>query len=202
MDDGSTKPLDVREVVSILMAFDRDNFNAQTHPINAYRSKAACLSHFEGNRKSFEKLYPLTHDVLQLWDYIHLYLPDLYNRARGKREDVSGGKFGKLTGVVVYEGKKRETLHYIDGESKYSIPSGLKYPILGAFRALLTEEGGHYVWGKGLKPVDLLQTGLGETLADVVGNFALDQRNPSKLGKSVLVWQACYQAAELAYLRA
>ena len=118
MDDGSTKPLDVREVVSTLMAFDRDNFTAQVHPINAYRSKAACLSHFEENRNSFEKIYPLAHDILQLWDYVHLYLPDLYNRARGKREDVSGGKFGKLTGVVVYEGKKRETLSARDAAKK------------------------------------------------------------------------------------
>src|SRR5262249_46480641 len=36
--------------------------------------------------------------------------------------------------------------------------------------------------------------------ADTIGNFALDARNPSKTGKSPLVWQACYQAARVAYL--
>lgn len=201
MEDGGTKPIDIREIISLLMVFDRDHFDASTHPINAYRSKAASLNHFAQNRKSFEKVYPLAHDVLQLWDHIHLQLPELYNRARGKGEDVSGGKFGKLTGVAMYEGKRREPLYFINGESKYSIPTGFKYPILGAFRAILEEHEGRYVWGKGLDPKVLLMSGLGETLAGIVGNFALDQRNPSKTGKSALVWQSCYQAAELVYLR-
>jgi hypothetical protein len=76
------------------------------------------------------------------------------------------------------------------------------YPILGGFRALLEEKAGRYVWGKELDPVELLSNGLGETLADTIGNFALDARNPSKTGKSPLVWQACYQAARVAYLEA
>ena len=35
---------------------------------------------------------------------------------------------------------------------------------------------------------------------DTIGNFALDARNPSKTGKSPLVWQACYQAAQVVFL--
>jgi hypothetical protein len=201
MEDGGAKPIDIREIVSLLMVFDRKHFNAETHPINAYRSKAASLNHFAQNREVFEKIYPLAHDILQLWDHIHLQLPELYNRARGRGEDVSGGKFGKLTGVAMYDGKRREPLYFIQGESRYSIPTGFKYPILGAFRAILDEQDGRYVWGKGLDPKGLLMSGLGETLAGIVGNFALDQRNPSKTGKSALVWQSCYQAAELVYLR-
>ncbi|MCC6348884.1 MAG: AIPR family protein [Candidatus Eisenbacteria bacterium] len=201
MEDGGTKPIDIREIISLLMVFDREHFDAATHPINAYRSKAASLNHFGQNRRSFEKIYPLANDILQLWDHIHLQLPELYNRARGKGEDVSGGKFGKLTGVAMYEGKRREPLYFVKGDSKYSIPTGFKYPILGAFRAILEESDGRYVWGKGLDPKVLLMSGLGETLAGIVGNFALDQRNPSKTGKSALVWQSCYQAAELVYLR-
>lgn len=200
LDDGSTKPIDVREVIAILTCFDRDNFDARTHPINAYRSKAACLQHFAANKQSYEKIYPLANDILELHDYIHLYLPDLYNRVRAKGGEVVGGKFGKLTGVGTYDGARKAQLLFVGKESKYGVPAGFVYPILGAFRALLEENRGRYVWGKGLNPLKLLQGQLGETLADTIGNFALDARNPSKTGKQPLVWQACYQAAQVAYL--
>lgn len=74
--------------------------------------------------------------------------------------------------------------------------------MLGAFRALLEEKRGRYVWGKGLNPFQLLEGELGETLADTIGIFAREERNPSKTGKSPLVWQSCYQAGQVAYLSA
>lgn len=193
--DGEPKPIDVRDLIAILTAFDRDNFDDKTHPINAYRSKAACLDHFKNHKKSYEKIYPVAVDIFELYDLIQLHLPDLYNKVRS-------GKFGALTGVTTYKGKRKADLYFIGKESKYGVPSGFTYPILGGFRALLEEKGGRYIWGKDLDPRELLLDGLGQTLADTIGNFALDARNPSKTGKSPLVWQACYQAVRVAYLTA
>jgi len=200
LDDGGAKPIDVREVIGILTCFDRANFSERVHPINAYRSKAACLQHFADHKTDYDKIYPLAPDILELYDEIQLQLPELYNQVRGKSGDVAGGKFGKLTGVTTFDGKRRAQLLFIERESKYGVPAGFVYPVLGAFRALLEEKSGRYVWGKGLNPVKLLQGHLGESLADTIGNFALDARNPSKTGKSPLVWQACYQAAQVTYL--
>jgi hypothetical protein len=193
LSNGEPKPIDVRDIIAILTAFEREHFDDKTHPINAYRSKAACLHHFSGNTKSYQKIYPLAADILELYDLIQLNLPELYNKARK-------GKFGHLTGVTTYKGKHRARLHFIGKDSKYGVPAGFTYPILGAFRALLEEKGGRYVWGKELDPRQMLANGLGETLADTIGNYALDARNPSKTGKSPLVWQACYQAARVEYL--
>jgi len=198
--DGDPRPIDVRDIIAILTVFDRDNFDERVHPINAYRSKAWCLDHFKTHLESYEKIYPLANDVLELYDLIHKHLPDLYNDVRKKGGDVAGGKFGRLTGVTTYNGKARANLLFINEESRYGVPDGFVYPILGAFRALLEEKGGRYVWGKGLDPVKLLQGKLGETLADTIGNFALDARNPSKTGKSPLVWQSCYQAGRVELL--
>jgi len=200
LDDGNPKPIDVREVVAILTCFDRANFDARLHPINAYRSKTACLDHFKEHKDDYNKIYPLVPDILELFDRVQLWLPELYNRVRGKSGEVAGGKFGKLTGVTTYDGKRTAKLFFIDEESKYSVPAGFVFPVLGAFRALLEEKGGRYIWGKGISPIKLLEGNLGETLADTIGNFALDARNPSKTGKSPLVWQACYQAAQVTYL--
>jgi AIPR protein len=198
---GEPKPIDVREIIAILTAFDRENFNERTHPINAYRSKAACVKHFKENLKAFEKIYPLAQELLHLFDQIQLKLPELYNTARGQTGDVTGGKFGRLTGVAVYRGKRQADLNYLGVQSKYGVPAGFVYPVLGAFRALLEKKNGQYVWGKGLDPIKLLEGDLGLKLADTIGNFALDAQNPSKTGKSPLVWQACYQSVEVAYLR-
>ena len=199
-EDQNPKPIDVRDVIAILTVFDRKNFNDFVHPINAYRSKSACLKHFEKNIADYRKIYPMVSDILRLYDTIRLKLPELYNAARGSKGDVTGGKFGKLTGVTTYKGKRHVKLHFIGKESKYSVPEGFVFPILGAFRALLDEKNGRYFWGKHVDPFKLLEGDLGLRLADTIGNFALDAKNPSKTGKSPLVWQACYQAGQVAYL--
>ena len=105
-------------------------------------------------------------------------------------------------GVTTYKGKRKTPLLFIGQESNYGVPAGFVYPMLGAFRALLETKGGRYVWGKGLDPVNLLKGTLGEKLAETIGNFALDARNPSKTGKQPLVWQSCYQAGQVVYLKA
>jgi len=199
-DEGNPKPIDVREIIALLTVFDHEHFNDSIHPINAYRSKAACLTHFKENRNSYRKIYPLAKEILALYDHIREQLPELYNTVRGQTGNVSGGKFGKLTGVAVYDGKRSQRLHFINKNSKYGVPDGFTYPVLGAFRALLEEKDGQYVWGKGLDPMKLLKGNLGLKLADTIGNFALEAQNPSKTGKSPLVWQACYQSAQVTYL--
>lgn len=199
--DGNPKPIDVREVVAILTVFDRDHFSESSHPIMAYNTKAACLKHFQQHARSYRKMYPIAQDLLALYDYVRDQLPVLYNKARGEMGNVSGGKFGRLTGVTYYKGKRSQRLHFIGKESKYGVPDGFTYPVLGAFRALLEEKDGQYVWGKSADPVEMLKGDLGLKLADTIGNFALDTQNPSKTGKSPLVWQTCYQSVLVAYLR-
>ncbi len=193
------KPIDIRDVIAILTAFDAENFSDKVHPINTYRSKAACLKHFKNNINSYKKIYPLAKEILALYDMIQEKLPFLYNQARGQNGEVVGGKFGKLTGVTVYD-KGSTELYFINKSSKYSVPSGFVYPILGAFRALLEVKNNKYYWGKNLNPLELLNGELGLKLADTLGTFALDAKNPSKTGKQPLVWQACYQQAQISYL--
>src|SRR5262249_8799985 len=114
--------------------------------------------------------------------------------------DVSGGKFGRLTGVTVYKGTTTAKLYFSQDTSSYGVPAGFIYPILGAFRSLLVEKNGRYTWATGIDPVKLLNNGLGVQLATVLGNFALEAQNPSKTGKSPNVWQSCYDRARLYYL--
>jgi AIPR protein len=84
-EDGEPKPISIREIISFLMTMDAVNFNSSVHPINAYRSKAACLSHFSEHKKDFDKIYPIAADIVRLWDTIHVELPEMYNKVRGER---------------------------------------------------------------------------------------------------------------------
>lgn len=200
-DEGNAKPIDVREVIAILAAFDRKSFTQSQHPINSYRSKVACLKHFKENQEHFKPLYPLAKSILELYDEIELTLPDLYNRARPNRGDVSGGRFGKLTGVTTYKNKKKGKTLFLQRPTDYGVPTGFIYPVLGAFRALIEETDDGYQWAEGIDPLDMLAGEMGETLAETIGNFAREDRNPSKTGKSILAWQSCYQGAQVAYYR-
>lgn len=190
-DAGNPKPIDIRDIVAAMTVFDAKNFNAQTHPTIAYSSKAQCLKHFEANTKEYRKIYPIVDDILRLYDTIRLKLPEIYNS--------TGGKFGHLTGVTTHK-KNVIKLHFIGKDTKIGVPEGFVYPILGSFRALIEEKNGKYQWGKKVDPIKLLEGELGKTLANTIGKFALDARNPSKTGKSELVWQSCYQAAQVMYL--
>jgi|SRR6185312_6849382 len=200
-ESGNPKPIDIREIIAILTAFDKDNFDDVTHPINSYRSKNACLKHFKDHLKSFKKIYPLAEEILALYDTIQDRFPQLYNKARGQNGEVSGGKFGKLTGVGYSPDREISELLFIGKSSKYVVPSGFVYPILGAFRALLEEKNGRFYWAKNLNPLKMLDGNLGLKLADRMGNFALEAQNPSKTGKSISVWQGCYQVVEVEYLK-
>jgi hypothetical protein len=199
---GNPKPIDIREVIALLSVFDKDNFSENVHPLMAYSSKNATLKHFRSHRHSFEKIYPLANDILLLYDHIQEHLPALYNKARKDYASVSGGRFGQLTGVTYKKDKLITDLPYAKKKIKYGIPDGFIYPILGAFRAVVEEKDGKYVWGPGMDPIKMIDGPLGTKLADTIGNFALETQNPSKTGKSQIVWQSCYQAVENAYLRA
>lgn len=200
-EDGEAKPIDIREVIAILTAFDRKAYSQHQHPINSYRSKVACLKHFRDNPENFVPIYPLAKTILKLYDEIEFRLPELYNRARPNRGDVSGGRFGKLTGVSMPKsGKKGKTL-FLQRPTDYGVPTGFIYPVLGAFRALIEDSGSSYKWLEGVNPIRMLAGEMGESLAETIGSFAREDRNPSKTGKSPLVWQYCYQAGQLAYYR-
>src|ERR1700691_4120344 len=69
---GKPKPIDVRDLISFLIAFDSSSFNSTTQPLIAYKDKRACLRHFQDNKNTLRKLYPLLPEILKLWDEIHM----------------------------------------------------------------------------------------------------------------------------------
>jgi hypothetical protein len=192
--DGSPKPIDIRDVIAILTCFDVANFSSSNHPTIAYSSKGGCLDHFDKNQAAYKDLYPIADDLLRLHDKVYELLPDMYNQGR---KDATGasGKFGALTGVSLKK-RTKTNLYFTGRTSEYSIPSGFVYPILASFRAFLRKGSSGYEWIHGVDPEKLLKGDLGKELANDLGNEALKERNPSKTGKSAILWRTLYQSAE------
>jgi hypothetical protein len=190
------KPIDVRDIVAFMTVFNKDLYGDNKHPVSAYSGKKACLDSFRDNPNSFEKIYPLLPEILELWDVINACMRDWYEGLKAEKGEKA--KFGRITGVQT----KPSTLHFLGGTAEDTIPTAFAYPILGALRSFVVEEDGVYKWGKGLNPKKALMNGLGQQLTDVTISNALEFRNPTKQGKTVAVWDQCYSKAQIWYLKA
>ncbi len=198
-EDGQ---FDVREVVAILTALDPSTSAEGAQPVVAYSGKEACLKRLKANPEAFEKLYGIAGDALEMWDAIQYYLPDQYNK-KGPEPGNSGkgGKFGRLTGIQTIESKPKQ-LPFIGKTTNYNVPTGYIYPVISAFRAMLEERDGMWVWGKGINPLQLTKEGVAadifiRSVRDSINNF----RNPNRIGKDSATWTTAYLMAENYYLR-
>jgi len=188
-DRNKRKDVSIREILSYIYCLD--DFDRNTHPIDAYSSKGAVVDYYanedENGRKRhtyiLERASKILPEVLELRDVIYRDLPKAYNDG--------GGSFGKLTtmGVTMHENNPRP-LKFIDDVSIYTYPDAFIYPILAAFRKYVD----HRAWSWKEKPLGIWEqrkTDIASAMKDVVGTFA---GNPNKMGKSGLTWRTCYDA--------
>ena len=194
--NGNPKPIDIREVIALLTIFNKDQFTDSVQPVIAYSSKKACLDRVKQNPASYEKLYGIAGDILILHDHLYSKFAKLYSEA-SRTAGKTRGDFGRLTGVS----KQTVDLRYTNKKADHNVPAGFLYPMLNAFRAFLEEKNDKYTWGKKINPVDMVDSDLCVQLAGIIGEEALKNANPNRTGKSALLWQSCYQKAELFYLK-
>jgi len=189
-ETGEPKPIDVRDIISYLIAFDTESYSSPaTQPLIAYKDKRACLRHFQEHRRNLRKLYNLLPDILGLWDEIHVGWHSWYNQ--GRKEEVARGRFPDLTGII----EATETLNFKGLEIDYRMPEAYKYPILSALRAAIKVNGGGSKWAT--DPFRLLREN-GPQLTNVVGATIRATHNPNKVGKDVGTWSSCYLVVESA----
>jgi hypothetical protein len=190
LETGVAKPIDVRDVISYLIAFDTAQFNSTTQPLIAYKDKRSCLRHFQQNESRLRKLYPMLPDILGLWDDIHQNWSLWYCEGREEEAGIHG-RFLKLTAVI----QAQETLYFRGATAKYRMPEAYKYPILSSLRAAVKVQGRGARWAS--DPFELLRHS-GPQLTTIVGNSVRATNNPNKVGKDVGTWSSCYLVVESA----
>lgn len=190
-EDGSRKDIDVKEILSYLICFDREGFGDNNHPVIAYSGKSSVLKYAdaENNRQRLQKYLPLLPEILVLRDEIYEQMPAAWN-------DI-GGKFGALEGV---NRKKQDSveLPFKNTTTSYAIPSSFVYPILASFRALVEVADDGCSWKT--SPISFFNKHKSELVGRLVEQ-ALVFRNPNKLGKEKTVWQSCYDYVVLTSLK-
>ena len=188
-DDGCKKDIDIKEILSYLICFDREGFDDNSHPIMAYSGKAAVLKYAEDNRERLQKYLPLLPQILVLRDEIYKEMPSVWND--------NGGRFGRLEGVNQKKTKSVQ-LPFKKDNTEYVIPSSFIYPVLASFRNLVNVEGTLCSWK--VSPISFFR-GHKSAIVQRLVEQALVFRNPNKLGKEKTVWQSCYDCVAMSVLK-
>lgn len=189
------KMIDAREVVAIINMFNIEKYDALTHPMQAYSSKAKMLELYLQDPEFYRKFVNVMPDIFDLYDQIEMEFAEAYNSTGGRygRKKYSGHR----EDVVV--GKSKFGMH----DLKYKVPDGFMYPIVAAFRVCLqyNEETEKYEWQDGIRP-EIVWDNIKKELTSGILNFASSiGDNPNAVGKDPNIWDLAYMKVELAKRR-
>ena len=200
---NENKAFDIREIVALMNLYRGDEYK-DSHPKEAYTSKATCLNHYKANQKSFEMLRLMLKDILHLYDYVQINTRGKYNQK--KQAQGSKGRAGGMTGI--YETRKRGKFQFIfmNAECDTRMYDGALYPILGAMRYLVEMKPGakHYSWKlKNFSEVLKFYDEIAPELLETTYNTSVDRdRNPNAIGKDDNHWSNLYKSVKVKYLEA
>lgn len=200
---NDVKRIDVSDILAILNLFNIDKYptnKLSPMPINSYSSKKACCDYYIDEHKAHEnnqinnpyyKMKKIMPQIAKLYDELERRMPEFY-----KGDSAGVKKYGSITGVsMVKVGKPRYKSKFYENEMDYSTPNGFIYPILGAFRALVTEENGQYNWLS--DPIEVLNE-LGNSLVASTIQMSRDLgNNPNATGKNSNLWQTLFMQVKM-----
>ena len=193
--DEGIQVIDVREVITILNMFNQnlypttgqDGFATENQPIQSYTGKETSLKRFlnqgkEQREKNLTQMAPIVGDIFRLWDTVEREFPQM---VKNTKHHYGVKKYSKYNnGEIVGQTMFAQT------DIKYLVPKGIIYPVVGAFRALITvdPETGFYSWKK--DPFEVWST-LGERIAIMIWDEK--EENPEYIGKSRNLWTNLYK---------
>lgn len=200
-NDADIIPIDVREVIAILIMFSQEIYPYKTsqgilsesQPIQCYSGKETSLKKFLYLSSSYEpkqklnrekmikSMQPIVNDIFNLWEEIECSFAVVSNSV-GKRygtRKYSRYDSGNTVGQS-YFGQK---------DLQYIVPKGLLYPLVGSFRALIQiNSDGQYYWKK--NPLNVWNA-IGQKLVSIV----LDEKteNPDVIAKNSNLWSNLFK---------
>ncbi len=196
-DSNVTNIIDVRELIAMINMFNPLLYDPMKtpHPIQSYTGKAASLNKFlklaplgakeedpEYRKAIILRMDRIIPDIFLLWDKIEtqftMVSKDL-NRRYGSKPYSNYNK----------DSIKKVSL-FSNAEMDYTIPKGIMYPVLGAFRALVCEKDGKYAWA--VSPFDVWNEKREQIVTSVLESSAQFGNSPDKLGKSTLLWDSLF----------
>ncbi len=200
-NDDSIDPIDVREIIAILLMFSQEIYPYKTsegvlsdaQPIQCYSGKEASLKKFLKQNGGDEKkqkidresmirnMMPIIPNIFELWEKVETSFANVSNK--------TGRRFGTRK-YTKYDGGNVVAKSFLQQQDlQYYIPKGLMYPTVGAFRALVQiNSDGTYYWKK--NPLDVWET-IGTKLVSII----LDEKteNPDAIAKNSNLWSNLFK---------
>lgn len=202
-DTEKTNVIDVREIIAIMNMFNPYLYNPSvaSHPIQSYTGKEVSLKKFlklspEGDKNKDDNakfrnmvvnnMRTIIQDIFVLWDTIEREFPQVskdLNRRYGSKKYAN------------YDNDKIKKLSLFSNEKlNYTIPKGIIYPCLGAFRALIKKNNktGECSWA--LNPFEVWAAKKENIVTMILDNSkTVAGDSPDQIGKSSLIWDSLYK---------
>ncbi len=186
--------IDVADIISILNLFNIDKYpNKNESPIISYTGKGQCIKNYIATHREFGdstenpyvKMKNIIPDIFKLYDHLEKNMRKYYSNG------VSNKKYGAITGVVTKkEGKEAYKTKFYHEDMDYLTPNGFIYPILGAYRALLTTNQEIYKWKK--DPIEIMEKIGPELVSNTISMSRELGNNPNATGKNKTLWMNLY----------
>lgn len=193
-DDREIKPIDVREIISILNMFNQTVYPKKTskgvltqlQPVQSYSGKETSLRKFTNQdkttrEKELKKMKPIINDIFSLWDIIELDFP--------KKAAKANKKYGARNYSKYDNGNIIGKSYFYDRDLQYVVPKGILFPLIGAFRSLVEiNEKNEYFWK--INPFTVWEE-LGKKLTSII----LEEKiiNPDMLAKNSNLWSNLFK---------
>lgn len=196
--------IDISTILAIFNAFNIDRYvGTKEYPINSYSSNKACVNIYINESKKHEidpennpyvKMEPIMIDIIKLYDKLEVNMPTYY------KNETGNGRYGAITGIVTrQQGKPAFRSKFYNKSMEYLTPISFIYPILGAFRALVSvdESTGLYTWHKNIDPLKVLDDIGSELVSNTINMSRNLGNNPNATGKSRNLWHTLYLTVKM-----
>lgn len=196
--ENDTGDIDVADMLALLNMFNVDRYSGMaSFPINSYSSKKKCIDLYiadhkqygETNANPYVKMTSIMADIFKLYDAVEVGMNKFY------RQKNPNGRYGSTKGVIVPKVGQQLQSKFLMNEIDASSPNGFIYPILGAFRALIEEKDGVYVWKK--NPFAVLEKIGADMVESTVSMSRSLGNNPQSVGKDPNIWKTLYMTVAM-----
>lgn len=194
--------IDVSDIISMLTLFNVEKFpDINSFPVISYSSKKKCIDYYIDAHKSNEgnpaanpyyRMRSIMIDIFKLYDMLESNIGTYY-----KQKNTSG-RYGSVKGVSVPKGETKFKSKFYKTEMDYLSPTGFLYPILGAFRALVIDDGVEYSWKK--DPFAIMKKVGPELVETTIERSRTLGNNAQAVGKDVGNWKTLYMTIALEML--
>ena len=197
--ENDSGDIDVSDLLAVLNLFNIDRYRGMaSFPINSYSSKKKCIDLYiadhrqygESEENPYVKMVDIMPDIFRLYDAIEVGMNRFY------RQKNPGGRYGSVKGVQIPKPGQALRSKFFENELDAASPNGFLYPILGAFRALVEEQGGRYRWKK--DPFAVLEQTGAELVESTVSMSRALGNNPQSVGKEQNIWKTLYMTVAFA----